>query len=305
MVVPAAVSDRHQTHAGLDQTARHEQTHARLVAAVFVLQRVGFFFQGEGLARLLAADQLVSVLVEGIHRRERVGFFQRLEVRVHRVQNPAAAGEAVFRDAVRQRQVLHAEIPARRIRAEAERTVSGAEIAAARELVRLIRDTNVGRQIVPGAELVRDHASEARVGKRRARAVAGEHVVRAAFVRRLAVRHAADEAQFVRDLRRILPQLAEEDAVDVGFDAAVGTSVFRRRERFRVKALLMRHPARQEDVDDALRLTLHGLITFQVRVGLHAEEIRKGETESAADADVQKAAAAESVGESGGGVHIQ
>lgn len=54
VVVPSAVGDGDEADAGFDEAAGHEEAHAGFIAAVFVLQFVGFFFEGEGLAGLRA-----------------------------------------------------------------------------------------------------------------------------------------------------------------------------------------------------------------------------------------------------------
>ena len=86
----------------------------------------------------------------------------------------------------------------------------------------------------------------------RAGPVAGEHVVRAALVGGLAVRHRAADGDLVGDLGRVLEQFVEEHAVELGRDRAQLAAVLDRGERLGIEGVLMGHAAGQEDVDDRL-----------------------------------------------------
>ena len=96
-------------------------------------------------------------------------------------------------------EVADLEVPPRRVGAEAERAVGAGEITTSGVRVGHRRDAHVRRHVVLRAELVADHAAEARKLQRRARAVAGEHVVRAALVGGLAVRHRAHDRDLVTE----------------------------------------------------------------------------------------------------------
>ena len=83
------------------------------------------------------------------------------------------------------------------------------QVAGAGVVVRLVGDADIRRQVVARAELVGDDAAHAGEGEGRAGPVAGEHVVRAALVGGLAVRHRADDGDLVGDLGGLGEALAE------------------------------------------------------------------------------------------------
>src|SRR6476620_7962538 len=111
---------------------------------------------------------------------------------IDRRQHVLALREALVIDAARQVQVAHAEISVGRIRAEAEGAVSGAEISRPRVWIGLGWNADIRRHVLPRAEFLADDAAEAGELDRRAGAVAGEHVVRAALVGGFAMRERAN-----------------------------------------------------------------------------------------------------------------
>ncbi len=113
-------------------------------------------------------------------------------------QHAATAVETLRGDVLGSQEVAHGEALVGRIAAERERTEGAAHVARALLGDALARDDDVGRQVVAAALLVGDDGTVARELDGRARTIAGEHVVRAAFVRRLAVRHRPDHGELVQ-----------------------------------------------------------------------------------------------------------
>jgi hypothetical protein len=242
----------------------------------------------EGLAGFLRGDQLVGVLVERIHGIERVGFLQGAEMVVHRFEERAAAVEAFFIDPAREVEVAHLEISLRGIRAEGEGAVGGGEVAGVRVFVGDVGDADVGREVVAGAELVGDDGAHRWKGKRRGGAVAGEHVVGAALVGGLAVRHAADHGDLVGDVCRFLHELAELDAGDLRIDGSERAAVFGGCEGFRIEGFLVGEAAGEEDVDHAFRDGRVFRELLHRRAGAGAEELRQREADRAEQAYVEE-----------------
>src|SRR5439155_26793309 len=127
-------------------------------------------------------------------------------------------------DTAWQLQVTDGEAIRGRIGTKAERSERRTEISGAGELVRLARNANIRRQVLARAELVRDDAAHARKLQGRAGTITGKHVVRAALVSRLAVRHRAADRQLVRDLSRLWHHLVDERAGDVRLDRIHGAA---------------------------------------------------------------------------------
>ena len=289
VVIPAAVGDADHAHAGLDETAGEQEALPGGVAAVFVAQFVGLGFQIEGLARLRAADEVVGTLIKAVHGANRVRFLRGAEMIVHGLQQVAAAVEALVIDVLRRGEIAHGEVSIRRIAAEREGTEGAAHVAAA-----LLRrddagDDDVGRQVVPAALLMADDGAEAGKLDRRAGSVAGEHVVSAALVRRLAMRDGADHRDLVEDLGDVREALADILAGDA-FDRCKRATIFRRGEGFRVPGLMLRHAAGQVDVNDGGGDGLEGFHRghFELLRGLQLQELRQSDAEAGQRADLQK-----------------
>ena len=108
-----------------------------------------------------------------------------------------------------------------------------------------VRHADVGRKVVPHAQLVADDAAEAGILQRRAGPIAGEHVVRAALVGRFAVAHGADDAELVGHGRRLTPRLGKDLARQLRLDHAERAAILQRRERLGVERFLLRNSAGQ------------------------------------------------------------
>ena len=296
MHVPAAVGHGDKPHARLHQPAGEEHPHPGLIAAVLVLDRVRFLRHVEGVAGLVGADHAVGTVVEGVERVERVALFLLAEVLVHDVEHPPPLVESGDVDAARQAQVLDLKIAVGRVAPEAEAGVRGAEIARPGELIGLIGDADVRGKIVAGAELVGHHRSHARVLQRRARPVAGEHVVGAALVGRLTVGHRAADGEFVGNLGGMGKKFAHPNTRHIRLDASQRPAVFDRGKRLGIERLLMGHATGKEDADHRLRRTLVAGVVLDVAPRLlHAEEIAEGKAEAPDNANREKPAPGEFV----------
>ena len=256
MHVPAAVGERDEPHARLDEPPRQEHSLAGCIAAVVVADRIGLRLDVEGTAGLLGTHQRVGTLIKGIHGRDVFRTLEPLKVAAHGIPQPLSGRKPIGIDPVGEGQVADGEVGIGRIRTDGERTVGTAEVARTCVGRRQVRNAHVGRKVGPRSIFMRDHAAKAREGQCRARTVAGEHVVRATFMGRLAVRHRSHDGDLVGDLRRFAEQFVELDARELCIDRLHVAAVFGRRERLGVERLLLRPPARQPDMDDALRLPL-------------------------------------------------
>ena len=134
VVVPAAGGEGDEADAAFDQAAGEQHALAGGGAAVFVLEGVRLGFEVEGLAGFLRGDELVGVLIEGVHRVDGIGFLQRAEMVVHGFQQRLAAGEAGFVHALGQVEIADLEIAFGGIRAEGEGAVGGGEVAGVRRI---------------------------------------------------------------------------------------------------------------------------------------------------------------------------
>ena len=262
VVIPTAVSQRDKPHAGLHQSPRQQHPLARLVASVLVAHLGRFLVQRKRLARLLRAHELVGSLIKLIHRVERVGAFQFAEVVIDDLEDAFASLEAFRRTALGQREVAHGEIATGRVATQPERPEGAAEIAAPGVLVGHVGNADVRRQIFARSELVRHHTADARVLERRAGAVAGEHVVRAALVGCLAVGHRAADGDLVRDLGGLFERLAEAHPRKLGGDVPAWPAILERGVRLGVERLLVCHAAGQENMDDRLGLPFLAFVVF-------------------------------------------
>ena len=171
--------------------------------------------------------------------------------------------------------------------AEAERPVRAAEVAGSGKFIRLTGHADVRRQAVARTEFVADDRAERRILNRGRRTVAGEHVVRAALVRRFAVRHRADDGELVGDLRGFFEILRELHAGDRRVHGAERPAIFDRREVLRIPSFLMRAAAGEIDVDERFggRGVLIGFICAE------PEKIAHGEADAAREAGVKEFAA--------------
>ena len=95
-----------------------------------------------------------------------------------------------------------------------------------------------------------DDRPDAREQQRGTGSVAGEHVVRAAFVSRLTMRHRADDGQLVGDVGRLDERVAKQLTANLRGDLLHLTSVFNRSVRLGIERFLMSHPTGQVDVND-------------------------------------------------------
>src|SRR5688572_488121 len=159
-------------------------------------------------------------------------------------------------DTLREVQVADLEFLPRGIGAETERAVGARQIAAAGELVGDGWNRDVRRQVVARAELVAHDRAHRRVLQRGTGTIPRKHVVHAALVRGFAVRHRADDGDLVGDAGDLGDLIGEDFAGQLGVDRTERAAVFDRCEWLGIKRLLRAHPARQEDVDDALGLAL-------------------------------------------------
>src|SRR5262245_37582036 len=113
-------------------------------------------------------------------------------MRIHYLAHFAALREARVIDAFGQAQVAHAEILIGGIATEREWPVSRPEVTGAGEGGGHVWNTNVRRKFAARTKFVRNHTPDAGILDGGARAVAGEHVMRAAVVIGLPVRHGTD-----------------------------------------------------------------------------------------------------------------
>ena len=248
--------------AGLDQPPRHQHPRTGRVAAVFVTQLGRLGGDVERLAGLGRADHRIGALIERVDRLERIGLLLVDEIIVDRIENPPPPAEAAVGHAAGKLQVLHREAGVRRVAPQAERRERGAQVAGPGVFVRHAGNADVLRQIVLRRKFVRHDAAHAGKGERRARLVAGEHVVRAALVRRFAVSHRAAKRDLVAHFGRLHEMLVEHDPIDVRRDRAHRSAVLDRRVRLGVERFLMRSAARQEDEDNRLGLSLLALVVL-------------------------------------------
>ena len=130
---------------------------------------------------------------------------------------------------------------------------------------------------------MRHDAADARILHRRAGPPAGEHVVRAARVVRLAVGHRTHHAKPVGDLRRLLERFRKIDAVQLRLHRAQRAAVFNRRQKLRIKRFLRRNAAREKDIDHRLRPGLGG-----DRLGLQFQDVAQGQAQAADQADKEE-----------------
>ena len=241
-------------------------------------------------------DQGVGPLIERVNGVERIGHLLGAEMVVHGVQHAAAGDKPLVVHPTGQTQVTHLEIAAGRVGTQAESGVRRTQIARARIDVGLRGNADVRRQVVARSEFVRHHAAHAGVLKCRAGPIAGEHVVRAALVRRLAVRHGPADRDLVHHLGGLLPELAEPHALHVGVDAAERTPILHRCKGLRVKGLLVSHAARQENEDDRLGRPFLALVELLIRPGLlRPKEIGQTQPDSTNESNVQKVTACQTV----------
>ena len=276
--VPAAVGHGDKPHARLDQSAGEEHPHAGLVATVFVLDRVRLLRHVEGLAGLVGADQAVGPIVEGVERVERVALLLRLEVIVDDIQHPPPLVEPGHVDPARQAQVLDLEIAVGRITPEAEAGIGRAQIAGAGKLIGLVGNADIRGEIVARAVLVGHDRSHARILQRRARPIAGEHIVGATLVGGLTMGHRAADGELVGHLSGVGEKLTHANTRHVRLDASQRPAVLDGRKRLGVERLLVGHATREEDADHRLRRPLvTGVVLDVAACLLHAEEITEGE----------------------------
>ena len=87
-----------------------------------------------------------------------------------------------------------------------------------------------------------DNRPEARIRQRRRRLVAGEHVVRAALVGRLAVRERSDHSELVGDARQTGNRLAKY-IPSLGLDRLHLSAILKRTVRLGIESFLVGNPA--------------------------------------------------------------
>ena len=283
MVIPSAIDEGDEADAAFDEAACHEHAHAGVVAAIFVLDSVGLGLEVEGFAGLLGADQAVGVLVEGVHGVEGVGFFQGTEVGIDGGEDVLALLEALVIDLGGKGEIADAEFYVGGIAAKAEGAEGVAEVAAAGVGIGLGGDADVGREVVGAAKLVGDDAAHGGVLDGGAGLVAGEHLAGAALVGGLAVGDGADDGEFIGDLSGLGEEFVKKDAVELGGDGVEGAADFDGSEGLGVEGFAGGDAAGKEDVDDGFGFGLLGGFG-----GLETEEVGKGKTEAADEADVEE-----------------
>ena len=172
---------------------------------------------------------------------------------IHRRQHRLTLAEAIGGYATGEFKIADRKtLVAGRIAAQAERPVRRAEITAAGVGIRHTGNANIGRKIVSYSQFMRHNGPEARELDRRAGPIAGEHVVGAALVGGLAVRHGANDAEFVGDIGCLLHVLAEHFPFDFRLHRAERAAVFQRGKGLGIPGFLGGHPTGQIDMDDAL-----------------------------------------------------
>ena len=291
--VPAAVGERNEPHACLDEPPRQEHPLAGGIAAILVADRIGLRLDVESAACLLGTHQRIGPLVKGVHGREVFRTLESLKVAAHGIPQPLAGREPIGIDPVGQRQIADREVGVGGIRADREGTVCAAQIAGSGVGRRQVGNAHVGWEICPRSIFMGDHAAKAREGERRTRPVAGEHVVGATFMGRLAMRHRSHDGDLVSDLGRLAEQFVELDARKFRVDRLHVAAVFGRRERLGVECLLLRPPTRQPYVDDALRLPLEVGERLRVGQGRSAPQVTtERQAECREGTDVEKIASA-------------
>jgi hypothetical protein len=115
--------------------------------------------------------------------------------------------------------------------------------------------------------------------------------VRAALVRRFAVRHRAHDRELVRDLCGVFQQFVENDAIEFGRHGSEWAAIFDGRERLWIEAFLRGDSTRQKDVDDRIRRRFLRLLR-----GASAEKITERKPESTDQSHVKKIAAGNTTG---------
>src|SRR5262249_21628025 len=116
--------------------------------------------------------------------------------------------------------------------------------------IRLRGNANVRRQIIAGTQFMRNDAADAWILDRRARPPAGEHIMGAAIVISLSMRHGADDADFVSDSGRLLERLGKINTVEPGLHRPERATIFNRRQQLWIERFLGRNSSRQENVND-------------------------------------------------------
>ena len=270
VVVPASGGEGDEADPSLHETTCEKHALAGLMAAVEVARFVGLLFDVEGFARFLGRDELVGVVVEGVHGGDLIGVFQVAEVGVDGIEKRAAACEAFLAHAFGKVEVADLVVFVGRIGTDGERSVGGGEVARVGEFVGHLRNANVGREVFARAEFVGDHGAHRRILQGGRRAVAGEHVVGSAFVGSLAVGHGPDDGELVCDFGQLRDFFAKTDAGEGGLDRAIGATILGRSEGFGVEGLLMRHSAWQEDIDDGGGYGLVQIVVLEGCSGLLA-----------------------------------
>ena len=96
---------------------------------------------------------------------------------------------------------------------------------------------------------MRNHGTEAREFDRRARAIAGEHVVSAPLVSRLTVCHGPNHCHLVSHLGQVFEILAELETSHIGVNRLVRTSILGRRKGLRVPRFLVSHSTGEVNVN--------------------------------------------------------
>ena len=287
VMVPAAVGHGYEADAGLHKAAGEQHTLAGGVAAVFIAQLGVFLFDVESLTSLLGGDEAVSALIEGVHALKRVGLLDGREVGINRLTHGAAGGETLVIHTAREHKVTNLEAGTGRIRTQTERAVSGTQITGS-TVGRDTRNGYIGREVVARSKLMGDHGAEARVFQSRAGTDARHHVVGAALVGRLAVRHRTHHGDLVGNLRRFLHQLGEVGALNLGLHGPQRAAILDGGIHLRVERLLMGHAARQVNIDDVLGLAFLGGSGL---VGVGLQDVPKRQPQSSQRAHLEKVAA--------------
>jgi len=118
--------------------------------------------------------------------------------------------------------------------------------------------------------------------------IAGEHVVRATLVGRLAVSHRANHRELVGKLGCLGKCLAESLTLDLGGDRAHVAPVLDRCEWFGIECFLVRDPAGKEDMDHRVGLGRDRGVALEVRSGLEPQNVGQGQSAQTNRADRKK-----------------
>jgi hypothetical protein len=145
---------------------------------------------------------------------------------------------------------------------------------------------------------MRNHGAHGGVKNRGSGEIAGEHLVSGLGVIGNAAGDRADDGDLVRDLGGAGEVLTEDDAGDFCLDDAERATIFDGSFGLGIPGFLMGETAGEDDLDDALSLTLRAFAGVggganHAGAGVHAEEIREAEAHAAEKANLDETTAVE------------